>query len=157
MDITLLLTFQLVADAVLCIAIVFLFAIVNREIKKRGSGINANALSEFNRLIVASQGATENLLQAMDESRKILKEISYAIDEKERRLRTLLEASEARVPAWKEEGRGDPGASADDRYEKALKMVEEGLTEREIAERLGLTEGEVGLIVGLNRRKNEPV
>jgi len=156
MNITLLLTFQLVADAVLCIAIVFLFAIVNREIKKRGPGINENTLSEFNRLIVASQGAAENRLQAMDESRKILKEISYAIDEKERRLKTLMEASEARLPAWKERGGDDQGASADDRYEKALKMVQEGLTEREIAERLGLTEGEVGLIVGLNRRKNEP-
>lgn len=155
MNISLLLTFLLIADAVLCIAVVFLFAVVNREIKKKGAGIDADTLSEFSRLIAVSQGAAENLLHAMEESRKILKEISFAIDEKERRLKRLMEASEAALPAGKEGDAGDRGAAADDRYDQALKLVREGLTGREISERLGLTEGEIGLIVELNRRKNE--
>ncbi|MBP8984743.1 MAG: DUF2802 domain-containing protein [Syntrophobacterales bacterium] len=156
MNITLLLTLQLVADAVLCIAVVFLFAVVNREIKRRGGGVDPKALGEFSRLIAQSQGATENLLRAMEESRRILKEISFAVEEKEKRLRVLMEATEVRLSALTgregEEGAGEP----DNRYEKAVDLIGQGLTEGEVAERLGLTEGEVSLIVELKRKKDEP-
>ncbi|MBP9019984.1 MAG: DUF2802 domain-containing protein [Syntrophobacterales bacterium] len=156
MNITLLLTLQLVADAVLCVAVVFLFAVVNREIKRRGGGVDPKALGEFSRLIAESQGAAENLLKAMDDSRKILKEISFAVEEKERRLRMLMDATDVRLSAVEsregEEGAGEPG----DRYEKAVDLIGQGLTEGEIAERLGLTEGEVSLIVELKRKKDEP-
>jgi DNA-binding NarL/FixJ family response regulator len=155
MNITLLLTLQLIADAVLCVAVVFLFAVVNREIRRRGAGIDPNALVEFNKLIAESQGAAESLLKAMDDSRRILKEISFAIDEKERRLKTLMEISEVRLSSLKGSDVADKTVPDEDRYEKALGMIGQGLTVHEVAERLGLTEGEINLLVELRRKKDE--
>jgi CRP-like cAMP-binding protein len=154
MNISLLLTFQLIADAVLCAAIIFLFAMVNREIKKRGSGVPAGDLAQFKRLIAESQAAAENLIRAMEESRKILKDVAYTAEGKERQLRNLVAVTENRLLTA---GSTDPGntENAGDRYGTALDLVRQGLTEKEIAQRLGLTEGEVSLIIELDRRKNE--
>jgi DNA-binding NarL/FixJ family response regulator len=157
MNIMHLLIYQLVADAVLCIAVVFLFAVVNREIKTRGTGFDPKSLADFSRLIAESQVAAENLLKAMDDSRRILKEISYAIDEKERRLKGLMDASEAKFPVCKEQNPEELPPLSEDRYEKALQMAAQGLKDYEIAERSGLTEGEIRLIMELNRKKNESV
>jgi hypothetical protein len=160
MNITLLLTFQLIADAVLCIAVVFLFSIVNREIKTKSVGPDRETLAEFKRLIVESQHAAENLLSAMDESRKILKEISYAVDDKERTLRKLIDASEMHLSTWKDTDKRETSIhtdNKDDRYEKAIELAGQGLEDHEIAELSGLTDGEVRLILELNRKKNESV
>jgi DNA-binding NarL/FixJ family response regulator len=155
MNLQLLFTVQLIADAVLCLAIVFLFAILNREIKKRNVAVDADSIAEFKSVIAQSQAASVELLKAMDESRRILKEISYAIDEKERRLRTLLEASEARLTAWKGHEETESVKPTDRLYTSVIEMARAGATARDIAERLGLTEGEVSLVIELDRKKNE--
>jgi DNA-binding NarL/FixJ family response regulator len=155
MNLQLMLTVQLIADAVLCLAIVFLFAIVNREIKKKNNAVDAESMSEFKSVIAQSQAASEELLKAMDESRRILKEIAYAIDDKERRLRALLDASEARLTAWQSREESETGKPTERIYGSVVEMARAGATTRDIADRLGLTEGEVSLVIELDRKKNE--
>jgi len=109
---------QVLADVVLCVAVVFILGRVNRELRRRPSGVDPASLAELKRVIEDSQRATTALIGAMEESKKALRDISRAIDEKEARLRGLM----------------DPA---------------------EIAGSLGLTEGEIRLILDLARRSRD--
>ncbi len=42
-----------------------------------------------------------------------------------------------------------------EKYEEVIKLAEQGLSEKEIARVLNLTEGEICLILNLDRKKNE--
>jgi len=143
---------QIFADFVLFFAIIFLIRIVNQEIKKRSCGIDAELLPELKKLIEDSRNSADNLLQTLNEGRKSLKETAYALDEKEKRLRSLLEESNNRI---KELNSGD--SDRREKYEEVRKLAKQGLGEKEIAQIFNLTEGEVCLILNLYRKKNENV
>ncbi|MBN2397409.1 MAG: hypothetical protein JXI32_03435 [Deltaproteobacteria bacterium] len=51
--------------------------------------------------------------------------------------------------------RKSPGSGRGEKYEDVVKMARHGLAEKEIADTLNLTEGEISLILDLHRRKNE--
>ncbi|MBW2600077.1 MAG: DUF2802 domain-containing protein [Deltaproteobacteria bacterium] len=137
---------QIIADIALCFAIIFLIRAANREIKKRPPGVDAETFSEFRKLIEDSRRSTDYLFQALNE----VKEIGYALNEKEGRLRTPVKESDVRSEDRKQ---GDPGRGK--KYEDVIKMAGQGLTEKEIADMSNLTEGEISLILDLHRKKNE--
>lgn len=137
---------QILVDIALFLSMVFLIWAVRRERGQRPPGVDAQTFSEFKGLIEDSRRSSDHLFRALDE----VKKIAAALDEKERRLVTLAGEPDA--------GAGEPGserAAPGERYEDAVKMAGQGLTEREIADTLNLTEGEISLIVGLHRKKNE--
>lgn len=158
MNVELMLGIQIVADIILCIAIVVLLIIVTREIKKRNSDLDPAALDEFKSLIEESRRSADYLLQTLDEGRRSFKESAYALDEKEKRLKFVMENSPESTPKispselvmknndnhWK-------------KYEQVISMVERGLAPKDIAHALNVSEGEINLIVGLNRKKNENI
>ena len=146
MTIELMLGFQILADVVLCLAIIVLIRIVNKEIKKISPGANAETLAEFRKLIEDSRRSADYLFQTLNEGRKSLKEIAYTLDEKEKRLKTLIEEPDRDLKEDLNRGK---------KYEEVVKMAGRGLTEKEIAHTLDLTEGEVCLILDLDRKKNE--
>jgi len=147
MTIEFMLGLQIVADIALCIVIIFLIRAVNREKKKSHPEISAEGFSEFRKLIEDSRRSTDYLFQALNE----VKEMGYALNEKERRLRTpIIEESDAGS-----EDRKPGDSSRGKKYEDVIKMAGQGLTEREIADTLNLTEGEVSLILDIHRKKNE--
>jgi hypothetical protein len=152
MTVALLPAVQIFADLVLFFAIIFLIRIVNREIKKRSCEIDAELLPELKKLIADSQNSADYLLQTVNEGRKSLKETAYALDEKEKRLRFLLEESDSRI---KEMKLGD--SNRREKYEEVRKLAKQGLSEKEIAHMFNLTEGEICLILNLDRKKNENV
>jgi len=135
-----------IADIVLCLAIIFLIRVANRETKKKFPEIDEKTFSEFRKLIENSQRSTDYLFQALNE----VKKIGYDLDEKEGRLRTLIEESDAKF-----EDRKPGDSSRGEKYEDVIKMAGQGLTEKEIADTLNLTEGEISLILDLHRKKNE--
>jgi ATP/maltotriose-dependent transcriptional regulator MalT len=154
--VNLLLFSLLLADVILCLAIIILIVIVNREVKKRRGGLDENSLMEFRNLLGESQVSTNHLLEVMNESRKALKEIAYILDEKEGKLRTLVEESRieykkllAAVP------RADKD-NLDNRYEQVISLVKQGLSRKEISQRLELTEGEIDLIIDLDSTRHKP-
>ena len=155
MSLNLLLVCLLLADVILCLAIIILIVIVNREIKKRRGGPDENSLAEFRNLLNESQTSTNHLLEVMNESRKALKEIAYVLDEKEGKLRALVEESRieyeklvAAVPHADKD-------KLDKRYEEVIAMVKQGLSKKEICQRLELTEGEIDLIIDLDRTRRK--
>lgn len=150
MAIELLPAIQIFADLVLFFAIVFLVRTVNKEIKKRYFAIDADTLPEFKKLIEDSRHSADYLLQTLNESRKSLKEIAYTLDEKEKKLKILIEKSDNKFEEMK---LGD--SNRGERYEEVINLAEQGLSEKEIAHMLNLTEGEIRLILDLDRKKNE--
>ena len=137
MSVNLLLVGLLIADVILCLAIIILIVIVNREIKKRRGGPDENSLMEFRNLLNESQVSTNHLLEVMNESRKALKEIAYVLDEKEGKLRTLLEESrieyEKLVAALPQSDKDN----SDKRYEAVISLVKQGLSKKEISSEIG--------------------
>jgi ATP/maltotriose-dependent transcriptional regulator MalT len=139
----------------LCLAIISLTVIVNREIKKRRGGPDENTLMEFRNLLNESQVSTNHLLEVMNDSRMALRKIAYVLDEKEGKLRALVEESRieyeklvAAVPHADKD-------KLDKRYEEVITMVKQGLSKKEICQRLELTEGEIDLIIALDRTKDK--
>ena len=131
MTIELMLGLQILADVALCLIIIFLIRAVSREMKKRPPEIGAETFSEFSKLIEDSRRSTDHLFQALNE----IKEIAYD-----------LSSSEDRKS-------GDPGRGK--KYEDVVKMTKQGMTKKEIADTLNLTEGEICLILDLHLKKNE--
>jgi methylthioribose-1-phosphate isomerase len=146
MSIEFMLWLQILADIALCLAIVFLIRAANREMKKRPGGIGAKNFSEFSKLIEHSRRSTDHLFHALNE----VKELVYVLNEKENRLRTLIKESDAMS-----EDRKSEDSSRGEKYEDVIKMARQGLAEKEIADTLNLTEGEICLILDLHRKKNE--
>jgi len=156
MTIEFMLGFQILADIALCLAIIFLIWVANREIKKRPPALDAETFSEFRKLIEDSHRSTDYLFQALNE----VKEIGHVLDEKEARLRALIKKTDAESEERKSENRNSGDRNSGDstskkKYEDVIKLAGQGLTEKEIADTLNLAEGETCLILNLHRKKNE--
>ncbi len=146
MTIEFILGLQILADIALCLAIVFLVRASNRVIKKRPPEIGTKTFSEFSKLIEDSRRSTDHLFHALNE----VKESVCVLNEKENRLRALRKESDAMS-----ENRKSGDLSRGKKYEDVVKMARQGLAEKEIADTLNLTEGEICLILDLHRKKNE--
>jgi DNA-binding NarL/FixJ family response regulator len=158
MNVELMLGIQIVADVILCIAIVCLLIIVTKEIKKRTSGVDQAALDEFKSLIEESRRSADYLLQTLDEGRRSFKEVAYALDEKEKRIKLVTEDSPGNPPKMSSyDSKTNNNDGHWKKYEQVITMVERGFEPKDIARELNVTEGEVNLIVGLNRKKNENI
>jgi len=154
MSTQLLLACLLITDLILCLAIIILVVIVNREIKKRRSGPDESAFLEFRKILDESQTSTNNLLDVMNESRKALKEIAYVLDEKEEQLKALVEESKIEYQKLKSIVPHTNADTLDKRYEDVIAMVRQGLTKKEISQKLELTVGEIDLIIDLDRTRH---
>ena len=146
---------QVAADVVLCLAVIFILSRVNRELKGRKSTIDPRAMSELGRLIQESQNATSNLMQAMEESRKALRDVSLSIDEKEDRLMRLMKQASSHIDRLDKTSAVLEEALPGKRNGEVIRLADQGFTPAEIADSLGLTEGEVSLILDLSRRRSD--
>lgn len=146
---------QVAADVVLCVAVIFILGRVNRELKRKPAGIDPGSIAELKRVIEDSQKATTALIGAMEESKRALRDISRSIDEKEARLRDLMEAASARIDKLDEAGTGAGQIPRVGQNDEVIRLAGQGFTPAEIAGTLGLTEGEILLILDLARRRSD--
>ncbi len=137
---------QIIADIVLCLAVIFLIRAAGRELEKRPFGECTETFSEFRKLIEDSRHAAGHLLHALNE----VKESGYALDEKARSLR-----SPAKKPDDESEDRKSGNFRQAKGHEDIVKMAGWGMTEKEIADALDITEGEICLILDIHQKKNE--
>jgi hypothetical protein len=157
MNLQFLFTIQIVADIVLCAVILFVLAKVSRDIRQRSSGMDARSVDEFKQLLDVSKADSVGLFEAMEESKKAFREICLALDEKEARLRKLIERSEAQFVKLQSKRQEIEETSPEKKYDEVIVMDGKGFSPGEISQSTGLTEGEVNLIIDLNRRRNENV
>jgi len=145
---------QILADIALLAVIVFFIYRIHEESRRKPAGVDPRMLAEFRKLLAESQNGSASLVQAMDEGRKALKEISRALDEKEYRLKKIIEQSEIQLEKAAPNRR--EGAFAGEAgFAEAVRMARQGVGLKEISKHLGLPEGEVSLILDLDRRRNE--
>ncbi len=147
-------TIQILADIALLISILFLIWAVTRERNRRPAGADAETFAEFKKLIEESRRSSDHLFKALQDVREAVS----ALDEKERRLRGMAKEKSG-VTGGRTAGTAVRGGTSlpggRGKHEDVVRMAGQGLTEKEIAETLHLTEGEICLILDLHRKKNE--
>lgn len=137
---------QIFADIVLCLAIILLVRGVTRELRKRPPGMDQKTFSEFRELIDASRSSTDDLLRALNE----VKQIGSALDGKNKVMSSpeKKRGLKPKDPAPKKLSRGE-------KYKAVIEMARQGLSDKEMADALTLTIGEIHLILDLHKKKNE--
>jgi hypothetical protein len=156
MDIHSLLIFQIAADVVLCVAIIYLLRVINKNIRNRKFDVDDQPVNEFRRLLDESQIFGTHFLQALEDGREVLKEIAVAVEEKEKILKALISESDEQIKKLTSQKKMTEGinSESDKRYNEAIGMARQGLSPHEIAKMSGLAEGEVALIMDLVNKRS---
>lgn len=144
---------QVVADVVLCLAVIFILHRVNQDLRKKQGLVEA--MTDLNRLMVESQEATAGLLEAMEESKKALRDVSLSMDEKEARLNRLVERATSHIDKLDKTSTVLEEILPEKQRDEVIRLAGQGFTPAEIAGRLGLSEGEIRLMIDLSRRRSE--
>ncbi len=156
MDTQVLLLVQIVADFVLCIAVIVLLTQLNRKQASPPpalSPLSEEAMREFKALLAESQQAANNFLESMEESRKKLREVVQLLDSKEKSCRDIIEQAGVVQDPPRNSLHEGTAPLPDEQFGRIIELSGQGLTEQEIARRTGLTEGEVVLVLDLHRSK----
>jgi hypothetical protein len=138
-------------DALMCGLILYFLWRVGKITAVPGPG-SEQSRQELHRLIAESQKTAQQFLDALVEGRKALKEIAYALDEKEARLQTVCLRAEALMTTNTSD---NTSPSSDIKPEQVLQMASGGASVQDIARQTGLTEGEVHLIIDLARSRDK--
>ncbi|OPY90873.1 MAG: hypothetical protein A4E73_02278 [Syntrophaceae bacterium PtaU1.Bin231] len=156
MDIQILSGIQIVADIVLCAAIIVLLRRSTAAVKERGGGVEQN-LKQLRDMLNESQQAASRFLESVEESRRSLKGLFFQLEEKERKLKELLQtgASDSGPGAPAARAAGGPAAMSSDRYGEVIALHRRGLSGSDIARQSGIPEGEISLILDLERARGD--
>lgn len=157
MDIQTLLIFQIVADIILCVAILFLLWVIRKSIRQPKNMIDKDSLNDFRRLLDESQIFGTHFLQALEDGRDVLREIASTLNAKEKVIRNLIHQSEEQIEKLKDvkAPKESSQPATGNIYSDVVNLAKQGLTNREISKVSGLAEGEVELIVDLaHKREN---
>ncbi len=147
------LVLQLAMDGVLALLVLFLLWQVRRALGRPAAFPGAKEMQELRKLVEDSRTATDHFLAAVQESRGALRDLAQALDEREIRIRGLL----ARCPEDSErpepETASSPSPPGESRAAQVLALAGRGLSERDIARRTGIPDGEVRLILNLSETR----
>ena len=148
---------QIAIDLALFIVVIILLWHVNANIKRPDTGKHQEMIAELKAIIAQSQNNADSFLDALETSRKNLKEIALELDIKEKRIKAILEKSRHET----EPINGSPilrdAGLSQSKYAEVINMIKKGYSEEETASATGFPRGEIGLIVDLSRIKNENV
>jgi hypothetical protein len=147
--------FQIGIDALMCgLILYFLWRVGKKNTEPVVGGEQAR--QELQHLIAESQKSAQQFLDALAEGRRALKEIAYALDERETRLQTLcLRAEALSADAEPEAMDANDAPSTSVNQEQVLRMAINGTSVPDIVRQTGLADGEVRLIIDLARSRDE--
>lgn len=146
---------QIALDSALFVAIIILLWRVNAHIKNPPLGFQREMIDELKSLIAESQANADKFLQALEQSRLVLKEVALELDLKEKRVKTILEESRRTSELIEPKTSRNDSAFSQSKYSEVLKMLKKGYSEEETARLTGFTQAEIGLINDLSQIKNE--
>lgn len=148
---------QIVADIVLCAAIIVLLRRTTAGMKEHGAGAVEQNLKQLRDMLDESQQAAARFLESVEESRRSLKGLFFQLEEKERKMKELLQTG-AFVPAAggpPAKADGETAANASDRYGEVIALYRKGMSGSDIARQSGIPEGEISLILDLERARGD--
>ena len=150
------LIFLIIADAVLCIAVLFLLSRIGKHISRPQSPVyDGEHLLEFQRLLDESQDAAAGFFRTLDINCNKFKELASELEERERSLTALIREVQKKSEKFKLIGGGADDPSSEEKHNSVIDLLRAGLSVEEIAARSGLPAGEVSLIIDLERKKRE--
>ncbi|MBI4378293.1 MAG: DUF2802 domain-containing protein [Nitrospinae bacterium] len=121
-----------------------------------------SALTEsLRQLIIESEKIANRLERYIEEEKRLGKEMQYGLDKKSEELNLTMQRAESILKGLKEFQNAtdirsiplaqNPTNTAEDKYDDIFRLLEKGLSRKEIAEKIGISEGEVELISHLRR------
>lgn len=139
----------LVIDLFFFVAILFLLQQLNRKLTRKSRVVDAEVLDQFRALLGESQVATDRFVTVITEEVRTLQRLVRQLDEKEKAMVALLEAAEA----CGEKGTALPAdpPPPSDRNAEILQLVRQGVSRETISQRTGFTDGEIELVIALDR------
>jgi hypothetical protein len=151
-----LLIFQIIADVILCIAILFLLMRIGRNIgQAKPLVVDEKYLAELEKLIQGSRAEAEHFSRVMDESCLKFKDLAAHLEAQEAKLAERLQEVNRLEKCPPPPLDNTPGHDAGNKYGNVIALLKTGITVKEVALRSGLTEGEVSLIFELEKKKTE--
>ena len=146
--------FQIIIDIFFFVTIVILLRQLNKRIVNDPPVIDESIVREFKRLMTESQDITNQFLRVVEENEQRLNKLSRQLDNKEKRLVILIEEAEALINKVDfQKTTTEKVYSDEERSKHIIQMIQEGRSQEEIVKRLGVTEGEINLIMALEQIK----
>jgi hypothetical protein len=154
MDIQSTLIIQIVADVVLCLAIVLLLLRLRKTVNKaKALAVDDKSLLQFRKLLAESQIDGQRLISTIDESYRKFQELAISLEVREERLRVLIEEIKRGTEAVNVKVLPEDEQACKNKYESIMKFLKEGFSLEEIAERTGIASGEILLIADLEKAR----
>jgi len=148
---------QIAIDLALFIVVIILLWHVNANIKRPDICKHQEMIAELKAIVAQSQNNADSFLDALEISRKSLKEIALELDIKEKRIKSILEKSQQEIEPFNTNPIIRDAGQSQSKYAEVINMIKKGYSEEETASATGFPRGEIGLIVDLSRIKNENV
>lgn len=148
------LPFQIIIDIVFFVTIVILLLQLNKRLVKEPPVIDESIICEFKKLMKDSQEFTNQFLGIVEANEQRLNKLSRQLDNHEKRLIILIEEAEALInKVDSQKTTAEKIESDEERSKHIIQMIREGKNREEIAKQLGVTEGEINLIIALEQIK----
>lgn len=149
-----LLHFQIIIDIVFFVVILLLLRQLNKRMARNPREDDAATVGELKKLMTDSQDSTDLFLRTVQESEERLNKLARQLDNKEKRIVILIEKAESLIQKMASEQAKTESAESDgEKYARIIRMVQEGLSREEVARRLGVTMGEIDLVVELEQTR----
>lgn len=148
---------QVIIDVIIFVIIMLFLHQMNRRMA-RMPGCDGPSVEEFKKLIVDSQNSSDIFLRAVREGEERLNHLARQLDHREKRMVILIETAESLIQKMDLRQTNSYVESDNDdgnKYGNIKRLYSEGLSCEEVANRLGITAGEVNLVMDLEHTKGE--
>jgi argonaute-like protein implicated in RNA metabolism and viral defense len=149
-----LLHFQIIIDIAFFVTIILLLRQLNKRIAKDPPAVDISIVHEYKKLMTDSQDLTNHFIQTVEESERKLNKLDCQLDNKEKRLIILIEEVEGLIKKVdSRQTQKEPIYSDAEKYDRIIKMIQEGQSREGVAKRIGVTEGEIDLVMELEQTR----
>jgi hypothetical protein len=148
-----LLYFQIIIDIVFFIVILLLLRQLNKRMARK-PGADGATIGELKKLMADSQDSTDLFLSTVRESEERLTMLARQLDTREKRIVIFIEKAESLIQQMaSQQAKAESVGSGGEKYEQIIRMVQQDLSREDVAQRLGVTMGEIDLVVELERAR----
>jgi hypothetical protein len=144
---------QIIVEVVFFSAILFLLWWLKRDIDKYRPLADGSIMDHLKKIMADSQEFADGFVAQVEENKHALNKLARQLDEKEKRLATLLDKTEAAMKQM-DSRRGDPEpVLSAKRYDDVINLVQQGMNREDASKHSGFTEDEITLIMELARAR----
>jgi DNA-binding NarL/FixJ family response regulator len=144
---------QIIIDIVFFIIIMFFLHQLKKHMA-RMPWADGTTIDQVKKLITESKKSTDLFLSAVHEGEERFGNLARQLDNREKRMLILIEIAESLIQKMGlKQATAEPEGSNDNKYLNIKMLVGEGLSREAVAERLGITVGEVELVMELEQTR----